>query len=124
VAMDTGRDLSAARGCLAAVVLGCAGLAVCFAFLVTAGMDSPGWQDNAAPMAVALSVVAALLTAGGLALAGRPYGGWWVVVAALGALMALRMWTLAPVLHCWSYDSVGRNDDGSYSCGNRFVGRP
>ncbi|POX53209.1 hypothetical protein [Streptomyces sp. Ru72] len=116
--------MSAVRSCLAVVVFACAGLAVGFAFLVTAGMDSPGWQDNTAPMAVALSVVAALLSAGGLALAGRPYGGWWVVVAALGALIALRMWTLAPALHCWSYDSVGRNDDGSYSCGNRYDGDP
>jgi hypothetical protein len=33
--------------------------------------------------------------------------------------MALRMWTLTPMLHCWSYDSVGRADDGSYTCVNR-----
>ncbi|MFD9213790.1 hypothetical protein ACFVY9_11895 [Streptomyces sp. NPDC059544] len=37
----------------------------------------------------------------------------WAVVVCLVALVAARMWTLVPALHCWSYDSAGRNDDGS-----------
>ncbi|MET8802310.1 hypothetical protein [Streptomyces sp. NPDC004546] len=64
-------------------------------------------------------VFAALAAAGGLVLAGpRSYGGWAAVIL-LGALAALRLWTLAPMLHCWQHDSVGRNDDGSYSCHDR-----
>jgi hypothetical protein len=70
-------------------------------------------------MAVATLGFAALLAVGGVALAGRRSRTGWAAVAVLGALMALRMWTLAPVLHCWSYDSVGRTDDGSYECVNR-----
>jgi hypothetical protein len=38
-----------------------------------------------------------------------------VAVILVGALAALRLWSLAPMLHCWQHDSVGRNDDGSYS---------
>ncbi|MFF6810876.1 hypothetical protein ACFZAG_13450 [Streptomyces sp. NPDC012403] len=110
----------AARGCAAAVVLACAGLAVLLAFGSTVEMESfPGLRENLAPLAVYLLVCAALLAAGGLALAGRrSYAGWGAVVV-LGALVAVRLWTLAPILHCWSHESVGRNDDGSYSCVNR-----
>jgi hypothetical protein len=64
-------------------------------------------------------VFAVLLTGGGVALAGRRSRTAWAVAAALVALMALRMWTLTPMLHCWSYDSVSRDDDGSYRCLNR-----
>ncbi|MGR6970270.1 hypothetical protein ACU639_11755 [Streptomyces cynarae] len=53
-----------------------------------------------------------------MALEGRPSYAGWAVAAVFGVLMALRMWTLAPMPHCWSYDGVGRND-GSCSCVNR-----
>lgn len=52
----------------------------------------------------------------------RSYGGW-VAVVLLGAHAALRLWMLAPMPHCWQHDSVGRNDDGSYSCYDRGWGR-
>lgn len=109
-----------ARGCAAAVVLVFAGIVVLFGFGGTIEMESfPGLHRNDAPLVVHMLVFAVLLAAGGLALAGwRSYVGWAAVVV-LTALMALRMWTLTPMLHCWSYDRVGRNDDGSYSCVNR-----
>ncbi|MDX2644336.1 hypothetical protein PV341_12295 [Streptomyces sp. PA03-1a] len=110
----------AARGCTAALVFAIAVLVVLFSFLGTIEMESfPGLRDNLAPLAVYVLGFAALVAVGRLALSGwRSYGGR-AAVACLGVLMALRMWTLAPMLHCWSYDSVGRNDDGSYNCVNR-----
>ncbi|GGT07786.1 hypothetical protein [Streptomyces chromofuscus] len=109
-----------ARGCAAAVVFAFAGLVVLFAFLGTVEMETfPGLRENLAPVVVWMLVFAVLVTAGGLALTGpRSYAGW-ITAACIAALIVLRMWTLAPMLHCWSYDSVGRNDDGSYSCVNR-----
>jgi hypothetical protein len=109
-----------ARGCAAAAVFAFTGVVVLLCFGGTIEMESfPGLRENMAPVVVYMLVFAALLAVGGVALAGlRSYAGW-AAVAALGALMALRMWTLTPMLHCWSYDSVGRNDDGSYSCYNR-----
>ncbi|MFF3910142.1 hypothetical protein ACFYZJ_30155 [Streptomyces sp. NPDC001848] len=117
--------MSVVRGCAAVVAIGCAVLAVFFSFMVTTDMETvPGLRDNMAPMAVGALVFAALLVVGGTALGGRPSYAGWAVVALFGGLMALRMWTLAPMLHCWSYDSVGRNDDGSYSCVNRGAMSP
>ncbi|MEY9488700.1 hypothetical protein RKD26_004494 [Streptomyces calvus] len=108
-----------ARGCAAGAVFAFAGLVVLFGFLGTVEMESfPGLQQNNAPLIVCMLVFAVLLAAGGLALAGRRSYAGWGAVAVLGVLVAVRLWTLAPVLHCWSHDSVGRNDDGSYSCVN------
>lgn len=110
----------AVRGGAAAAVFAFAALVVCFAFGGTVEMESfPGLRENLAPVVVGMLVFAVLLTGGGLALAGRRSYTAWAVAAALVALMALRVWTLAPVLHCWSYDSVSRDDDGSYRCLNR-----
>ncbi|WUD77323.1 hypothetical protein OG937_39275 [Streptomyces sp. NBC_00510] len=110
----------AARGCTAALVFAFAVLVVLFSFAGTIEMESfPGLRENRGPLIVSMLVFAALVAVGGLALSGwRSYGGW-AAVACVGALAALRMWTLAPTLHCWTYDSVGRNDDGSYYCVNR-----
>ncbi|MQY10245.1 hypothetical protein SRB5_03520 [Streptomyces sp. RB5] len=115
--------MSAGRGCSAAFVF--AALVVLASFAGTTEMETfPGLRENRAPIAVYLLVFAALVAAGGLALTTwRSYGGWAAVVC-LVALMTLRMWTLAPALHCWSYDSTGRNDDGSYTCVNRGVMLP
>lgn len=110
----------AVRGCTAALVFAFAVLVVLFSFAGTIEMESfPGLRENMGPVIVYMLVFTAVVGVGGLALSGwRSYGGW-AAVACLGALMAVRMWTLAPALHCWSYDSVGRNDDGSYTCVNR-----
>lgn len=118
--MTASRAAGAARGCAAAAVFAFAAFAVLLAFGSTVEMESfPGLRENLAPLAVYLLVSAALLAVGGLALAGRRSYAGWGAVAVLGALVAVRLWTLAPALHCWSHDSVGRNDDGSYSCVNR-----
>lgn len=103
----------AARGCTAALVFACAVLVVLISFAGTIETESfPGLRENEGPLIVYMLGFAALVAVGGLALSGwRSYAGW-AAVACLGALMALRMWTLAPALHCWAYDSVGRNDDG------------
>ncbi|MGD1216868.1 hypothetical protein AB9Q10_00375 [Streptomyces krungchingensis] len=110
----------AARGCTAALVFACAVLVVLISFGATIEMESfPGLRENMGPLTVYTLGFAALVTLGGLALSGWRSSAGWAAVACVGALMALRMWTLAPALHCWSYDSVGRNDDGSYNCVNR-----
>jgi hypothetical protein len=108
------------RGCAAVLVFAFAALVVLISFGGTIEMESfPGLRENRAPIIVYMLVFATLVAVGGLAFTGwRSYGGWAVVVC-LVALVAARMWTLAPALHCWSYDSVGRNDDGSYTCVNR-----
>ncbi|MFE9018690.1 hypothetical protein ACFYNL_08995 [Streptomyces sp. NPDC007808] len=108
------------RAGAATAVFAFAALVVCFAFGGTIEMESfPGPRENLAPVVVGMLVFALLVTGGGLALAGRRSYTAWAVSAALVALMGLRMWTLAPMLHCWSYDSVSRDDDGAYRCLNR-----
>jgi hypothetical protein len=97
-----------------------AALVVGFSFGGTIEMETfPGLQENLAPVVVWMLVFAVLVTVGGLALAGWRSLVGWIAVGLLAGLMALRMWTLAPMLPCWSYDSVGREDDGSYYCVNR-----
>ncbi|MEV7686945.1 hypothetical protein [Streptomyces bungoensis] len=93
----------AARACTAALLFACAVLVVLISFAGTIEMESfPGLRDNLAPLVVYMLGFAALAAVGGLALSGwRSYGGW-VAVVCLGVLMALRMWTVAPMLHCWS----------------------
>jgi hypothetical protein len=109
-----------ARGCGAAALFALAAVAVLIGFGATVEMESfPGLRENMAPLVVALLVFAALVGVGGLACAGWRSRGGRLALTVLGALVALRTWTLAPMLHCWSYDSVGRGDDGSYSCVDR-----
>ncbi|GAA3304522.1 hypothetical protein [Streptomyces cinereospinus] len=122
---DTGRDpvrrrTRIVRGCAAAVVFAFAVLVVLFAFGGTIEVDTAPWLDqNPAPVVVMMLVIAVLVTAGGVLLSGpRSYAGW-IAAACVAALVVLRTWTLAPMLHCWSYDSVGRNEDGSYRCLDR-----
>lgn len=108
------------RGCAAGLVFGFAALVVLFSFGGTIEMETfPGLRENMAPLVVYMLVFAALVSVGALALAGRRSRAGWIAACCLAALMGLRMWTLTPMLHCWSYDSVGRLDDGSYYCVNR-----
>ncbi|MFC7220251.1 hypothetical protein ACFQLX_19085 [Streptomyces polyrhachis] len=110
----------AARGCTAVFLFACAVLAVLLSFMATSEMESsPGLRENMAPLAVCTLAFGALSAVGGLALTGRRSYGGSAAAICLGLLIALRMWTLAPALHCWSYDSVGRDADGSYRCVNR-----
>ncbi|GAB2495648.1 hypothetical protein [Nocardiopsis aegyptia] len=112
--------IRALRGCAATALFGFAVLLVLVSFGATTEMETfPGLRENRSWMVVLLLVLALAATALGLLLSGwRSFGGR-AAVACLVVVMALRMWTLAPVLHCWSYDSVGRGDDGTYTCANR-----
>ncbi|GGW41296.1 hypothetical protein [Streptomyces griseoloalbus] len=105
---------------MAPAVLAFACLAVLLGFGSTVEMESfPGPRENLGPVAVYLTVCAALLAARGLTLTGRRSRAGWAAVVVIGSLVAARARTLAPMPHCWSYGSVGRNDDGSHSCVNR-----
>lgn len=109
-----------AQGCAAGALFGFAALIVLLAFGTTIEMETfPGLRENLAPVAVWLLVFAVLPAAGAVWLAGRRSRAAWCAVGCLAVLVGLRLWTLAPMLHCWSYDSVGREDDGSYRCVNR-----
>ncbi|MFI2432063.1 hypothetical protein [Streptomyces sp. NPDC018693] len=108
------------RGCCAVVFLLFAVFMALFSFAGTVEMETfPGLRENRAPLVVYLLVFAVLVGIAGLACAGWRNRGGWFALAILGALIAVRMWTLTPMLHCWSYDTVGREDDGSYTCYNR-----
>jgi hypothetical protein len=114
------RAVTAARGCGAAVLFAAGACLVMLGFLGTMEMESfPGLRDNTAPPAVWLSACAALLAAGGVALAGRRSRTRRGAALCLAVLVAWRMYTLAPALHCWSHNSVGREADGSYHCVDR-----
>jgi hypothetical protein len=108
------------RAVAAGALFAFAALVVLLAFGGTVEMETfPGLRENLAPVVVWMLVLAALTAAGGLALAGWRSLAGWAAVGLLAVLVGLRLWTLAPMLHCWSYDSVGREDDGSYTCVNR-----
>ncbi|WP_031477018.1 hypothetical protein [Streptomyces bicolor] len=109
-----------ARCCAAGALFVFAALVVLFAFGGTVEMEAfPGLRENMGPVVVWMLVFALLPTAGAVALAGRRSRIGWVAAGALAVLVALRLWTLAPMLHCWSYDSVWRDEDGSYRCADR-----
>ncbi|MDX2848331.1 hypothetical protein [Actinacidiphila glaucinigra] len=111
---------TAARGCTAAVVFAAGACLVMLGFLATMDMESgPGLRDNTAPLVVYLCALAALLAAGGVAVAVRRSRAARGAALCLAALLAWRMCTVAPALHCWSHNSVGRADDGSYLCYDR-----
>ncbi|MFE9770747.1 hypothetical protein ACFYOV_03495 [Streptomyces sp. NPDC005931] len=112
--------MGAARGCAAGAVFALAALVVLLSFGATVEMEAfHGLRENLAPLAVYLLVLAAMAAAGGVALAGRRSYAGRTAAAVLVGLVALRLWTLAPMLHCWSYDSVGRGADGTYTCVDR-----
>ncbi|MEU3251524.1 hypothetical protein [Streptomyces sp. NPDC006997] len=105
------------RGCAAVTVFGSAALAVLFSFGGTVEMETfPGLRENRGPVVVWMLVFAAVVAAGGLALTGWRSRAARVATGCLAALVAVRLWTVAPVLHCWSYDKVSRADDGTYTC--------
>ncbi|MCX4822949.1 hypothetical protein OG883_24270 [Streptomyces sp. NBC_01142] len=109
-----------ARGCGGAVLFACGALLAVLSFMFTIEMETfVGLRDNLAGFAVFFGVLAAGFTAGGYALFGRRSRGALVVALCIGAALAWRAYTVAPMLHCSDYNSVGRNDDGSYDCYDR-----
>lgn len=116
-----GRDArTRGRGCAGAVLqAGALGLAV-LSFGGTVEMETfPGLHQNRAPVVALLCAVAALLLVAGAAVGGRRARAGLVVAVCVGGLLVWRLSGLAPMLHCWSYDSVAREDDGSYRCVDR-----
>ncbi|MET9874197.1 hypothetical protein ABZZ36_06135 [Actinacidiphila glaucinigra] len=114
------RAVAAGRGCGAAVLFATGACLVMLGFLATMDMESgPGVRDNTAPLVVHLCALAALLAAGGVAVAVRRSRAARGAALCLAALLAWRMYTVAPALHCWSHNSVGRAADGSYGCFDR-----
>ncbi|MFF3684611.1 hypothetical protein OHS70_25280 [Streptomyces sp. NBC_00390] len=106
-----------ARGCGAAALFALAALLAYVSFGATVEMETfPGFRPNHAGFAV-FSVVLAVLSAwGGLAVAGRRSRLALAATVCVAAALTWRMYTLAPALHCWEHNTVGRNDDGSYDC--------
>lgn len=83
-----------------------------------------GLGPNPAFPVVFLCGLAAVFGAIGYAIVGwRSIGG---IIPALivAALIGVGVYNIAPTLHCWSYDTVALNDDGSYRCLNRDMGVP
>ncbi|MFF7211449.1 hypothetical protein ACFZAU_13055 [Streptomyces sp. NPDC008238] len=114
------RAVAAGRGCGAAVLFAAGACLVMLGFLAAMDMESGlGLRDNTAPLVVYLCALAALLAAGGVAVAVRRSRAARGAALCLAALLAWRMYTVGPVLHCWSYDAVSRADDGSYLCYDR-----
>ncbi|GGT17893.1 hypothetical protein GCM10010271_21160 [Streptomyces kurssanovii] len=105
------------RGCGSAALFAFAALLAWFSFGVTVEMETfAGLRPNDAGIALLFAVLAAGAALWGLRLAGRRS------VLALGATVCLaaalvwRLHTIAPALHCWDHNTVGRDADGSYDC--------
>ncbi|NBE53503.1 hypothetical protein [Streptomyces boluensis] len=80
-----------------------------------------GLRENRAPIAVFLLVIAALCALAGAMLSARRIPRTTAVLTlCVVALLTWRTVVLAPMLPCWSHESVGRNEDGSYDCYDRF----
>lgn len=82
----------------------------------------PGLRENRARFAVSLCAVAALAVPGVFGLLGRRSRAAAVTTVFVAALVAWRLFTLAPALHCWSHDTVVRDGAGSYRCLDRRFG--
>lgn len=120
-----------ARGCVAVgLIMGLVplgGLLLLFSFVATMEVDSPdafaGWRDNLSGLALfplALSVTALLGALAATLWASRrvrPFVG--LVCGLLLVAACYRAYTLAPMLKCWSHNSIAREADGSYNCADR-----
>lgn len=114
------RPRTPARGCAGALFFAGAFFLILVSFSFTVEMETyPGLRDNLAPAAVWACGIAVVLAVGALAATGWRSVGGLVTALVVVLLVALRMYTVAPMLHCWSYDSVGRDSDGTYGCYNR-----
>ncbi|WP_175411138.1 hypothetical protein [Streptomyces sp. TRM64462] len=107
------------RGCLGALFFAPALWLALLSLGGTNDLDMLGMDGNNGPVVVVMCGLAVAL-----GLAGYASLGWRSVVGAamaviLSAVVCLSLYIVAPILHCWSYDTVATNDDGSYSCLNR-----
>ncbi|MGW3241806.1 hypothetical protein [Streptomyces sp. NPDC001070] len=115
--MNTART----RGCAAAALLAAGGFLALLSFFGATELGTfPGdLQENRAPLVVTACVIAVLLTAGGVAAAGRGSCVALASAACVALLVTWRLYTIGPALHCWSYNTVVSNPDGSYDCVDR-----
>ncbi|MFM9369639.1 hypothetical protein [Streptomyces sp. Da 82-17] len=92
-----------------------------FSLGFTVEMESfPGLRDNVAPIAVFAVAVAVLCGLAGVLLCARRLPRTAVVLGlCLLAGAVWRVYALAPMLPCWSHDTVARNENGTYTCYDR-----
>ncbi|MGW2552163.1 hypothetical protein [Streptomyces sp. NPDC001635] len=121
----------AASGCLAVglivglVPLG--GMLLLFSFAATVEIDSPdafgGWRDNLSSFALFPLVLSIAPLLGALAVTLRASRRVRLFVGVVCGLLLVaacwRAYTLAPMLKCWSHNSIAREPDGSYDCADR-----
>ncbi|MEU4093502.1 hypothetical protein [Streptomyces sp. NPDC026673] len=116
-------SVAAERGCGAAALFGLALFLVLVAFAGTTEMESfPGLRDNRVQFVVYTCAIAVLAAAGVFGVLGRRSRAALVLAVCVAALVAWRLWTIAPAFPCWSHDTVSRDDDGSYRCLDRWSG--
>ncbi|MEV6396708.1 hypothetical protein AB0M39_18300 [Streptomyces sp. NPDC051907] len=109
-----------ARGCGGAALVVCAALLALLSLVFTLEMETMvGLRDNTAGIAAFFALLATGCTVGAVATFGWRSKGALVVGLCLGAVLVWRWYTLAPMMHCSDYNSVGRNDDGTYDCYDR-----
>jgi hypothetical protein len=105
------------RGCGGAALFVSAAFLAWLSFGVTVEMETfVGLRPNDAGFALFFAVLAAGAALWGLRLAGRRSVLALAATVCLAAALAWRLHTIAPALHCWDHNTVGRNDDGSYDC--------
>ncbi|WP_149183197.1 DUF4175 domain-containing protein [Streptomyces sp. TRM49041] len=107
------------RGCLGALFFAPALWLALLSIGGTNDLAMLGMDWNNAPVVVVMCGLAVAL-----GLAGYAALGWRSVVGAgmallLAGVVATSLYIVVPMLHCWSYDTVAANDDGSYYCLNR-----
>ncbi|MGI5399026.1 hypothetical protein ACQEVG_06120 [Streptomyces sp. CA-135486] len=108
------------RGCGGAVLFTVAALFAYASIMSTIEMETfPGLRDNDAGLALFFVVLAAGAAVAGLFFAGRRSRAALVATACVAVALTWRAYTVAPAMHCWDHNSVGRNDDGSYDCYDR-----
>ncbi|MDI3406335.1 hypothetical protein [Streptomyces cavernicola] len=92
-----------------------------FSLGFTVEMESfPGLRDNVAPIAVVVVLIGGLCGLAGAMLCARSTPRTAAVLGlCLLAAVGWRTYALAPMLPCWSHESVARNEDGSYTCYDR-----
>ncbi|MEU7277334.1 hypothetical protein AB0A69_00845 [Streptomyces sp. NPDC045431] len=88
-----------------------------FSFMGTVEMESfPGLRQNDTFAVIVMGVFAVVVAGAALVLAGYRSRLAQAATACVVLLLAWRVYTLGPVLHCWNHNSVGRGDDGTYTC--------
>ncbi|MCP2307437.1 hypothetical protein [Kitasatospora paracochleata] len=115
------------RGCLAGLLVPVA--AVLLACSVGAGIEAespelfPGLRANRSGLAVVLVALSVLACVGAIAAVWRASRGRLVAVGVVCGLLltgsALRLHSVAPLMHCWGHGYVSADESGRYTCYDR-----